>query len=158
MDENFSKNSCWSIFYLLGELLVAPSGVVETDTDTRLTHCTYVFTRCDLSRLGANSLLRVRPPLITCDKPTFRPVLIRVRTCRRCKYIYCSRNFTEPFSRCNYRYHRHQISSPNIKPWFCQFKKFPKKEWQPRRCEVFGKFLCFRSIIKAREKNLFALV
>jgi chromatin assembly factor 1 subunit B len=33
-----------------GELLVVPSGVVETDTDAKLTHCTYVFSRIDLNR------------------------------------------------------------------------------------------------------------
>jgi len=33
-----------------GELLVVPSGVVETDTEAKLTHCTYVFTRIDLNK------------------------------------------------------------------------------------------------------------
>ena len=33
-----------------GELLVVPSGVMETDTEAKITHCTYVFTRIDLNR------------------------------------------------------------------------------------------------------------
>ena len=33
-----------------GELLVVPSGVMETDTEAKVTHCTYVFTRIDLNR------------------------------------------------------------------------------------------------------------
>ena len=44
------KQLAYKTTMYVGELLVAPSGVVETDTDTRLTHCTYVFSRCDLSR------------------------------------------------------------------------------------------------------------
>jgi len=33
-----------------GELLVVPSGVVETEGDTKVNHCTWVFTRVDLSK------------------------------------------------------------------------------------------------------------
>ena len=34
----------------LGEILVVPSGVIETDGDTKVTHCTWVFSRVDLSK------------------------------------------------------------------------------------------------------------
>ena len=33
-----------------GEILVVPSGVIETDGDTKVTHCTWVFSRVDLSK------------------------------------------------------------------------------------------------------------
>jgi len=33
-----------------GELLVVPSGVLEKEADTKVTHCTWVFTRVDLSK------------------------------------------------------------------------------------------------------------
>lgn len=33
-----------------GELLVVPSGVIDTDGETSLTHCTWVFTRVDLTK------------------------------------------------------------------------------------------------------------
>ena len=34
----------------LGELLVVPSGVMETDSDAKPIHCTYVFTRLELNK------------------------------------------------------------------------------------------------------------
>jgi len=33
-----------------GEILVVPSGVIETDGDSKVTHCTWVFSRVDLAR------------------------------------------------------------------------------------------------------------
>eukprot|EP00092_Neocalanus_flemingeri_P016294 GFUD01017639.1.p1 GENE.GFUD01017639.1~~GFUD01017639.1.p1 ORF type:complete len:619 (-),score=181.80 GFUD01017639.1:307-2163(-) len=33
-----------------GEILVVPSGVIETDGDTKVTHCSWVFSRVDLSK------------------------------------------------------------------------------------------------------------
>jgi len=33
-----------------GELLVVPSGVIETDGDSKVTHCSWVFSRVDLTR------------------------------------------------------------------------------------------------------------
>lgn len=74
--KGFFRRLAWSID---GELLVAPSGVVETDTDTRLTHCTYVFSRCDLSRPALC--------LPSQDKYTiavkFCPVFFRLRPIKR---------------------------------------------------------------------------
>lgn len=62
-----------------GELLMVPSGVVETDADAKLIHCTYVFTRIDLSK---PSLC-----LPTRDKYTiavkFCPILFKLRPIKR---------------------------------------------------------------------------
>lgn len=74
--KGFFRRLAWSID---GELLVAPSGVVETDTEARLTHCSYVFSRCDLSKPALY--------LPTQDKYTiavrFCPVFFKLRPIKR---------------------------------------------------------------------------
>jgi len=45
--KGFSRRLFWSPD---GELLLVPSGVVETDADAKLSHCAYMFTRIDLNR------------------------------------------------------------------------------------------------------------
>ena len=50
---DFSRKNTPGFMYTVryaGELLVVPSGVMETDTEAKVTHCTYVFTRIDLNR------------------------------------------------------------------------------------------------------------
>jgi len=45
--KGFFRRLHWS---LDGEILVVPSGVIETDGDTKMTHCTWVFSRVDMSK------------------------------------------------------------------------------------------------------------
>ena len=45
--KGFFRRLCWSND---GELLVVPSGVVETDEEKNFTHCSWVFTRLNLAK------------------------------------------------------------------------------------------------------------
>jgi len=45
--KGFFRRLHWSID---GEILVVPSGVIETDGDAKMTHCTWVFSRVDMSK------------------------------------------------------------------------------------------------------------
>lgn len=74
--KGFSRRLAWSND---GELVVVPSGVVEIDGEAKVTHCTYVFTRLDLTKPAVC--------LPTLEKYTiaakFCPLLYKLRPIKR---------------------------------------------------------------------------
>ena len=74
--KGFFRRLAWSND---GELLVVPSGVVETDAQAKVTHCTYVFTRLELTKPAVC--------LPTMEKYTiaakFCPLLYKLRPTKR---------------------------------------------------------------------------
>lgn len=52
-----SRQKSFTVFFIDGELLAVPSGVLEIEGETSVANCTYIFTKANLAKCVIRSIL-----------------------------------------------------------------------------------------------------